>query len=61
MTSGPSGRLKLCLSSPEQTALVRSVLHDKAFQLGVDLVTLVVHDDASLAQQAKNGRRGARR
>jgi hypothetical protein len=61
MTSGPSGRLKLCLSSPEQMALVRSVLHDKAFQLGVDLVTLVVHDDASLAQQAKNGRRGARR
>jgi hypothetical protein len=61
MSAGPSGRLRLCLSSPGQMALVRQALHDKAFQIGVDMITLVVHDDASLAQQAKNGRRGARR
>ena len=61
MAAGPSGRLRLCLSSPGQMALVRNALHDKAFQIGVDMITLAVHDDSSLAQQTKNGRRGARR
>jgi hypothetical protein len=61
MSAGPSGRLKLCLASPEHMAMVRSTLHDKAFQVGVDMITMAVHDDSTLVAQAKNGRRGARR
>ncbi len=57
-TSGPSGRLQLHLASEDELALVRDILHDKAFQLGSDMVSLSVLDDAALAAQAKNGRRG---
>ena len=60
-SAGPSGRLRLHLSSDAELQTVRTALHDKAFQLGSDLISLTVSDDASLAQQAKNGRRGARR
>jgi hypothetical protein len=59
-TSGPAGRLQLHLSSEEELSLVRNLLHDKAFQLGSDMVSLSVLDDTALASQAKNGRRGAR-
>jgi hypothetical protein len=59
-TSGPSGRLQLHLASEDELALVRDILHDKAFQLGSDMVSLSVLDDAALAAQTKNGRRGGR-
>jgi hypothetical protein len=59
-TTGPSGRLQVHLTSEAELAVLREALHDKAFQLGSDLVSLTVTDDANLAAQAKNGRRGAR-
>jgi hypothetical protein len=59
-TSGPSGRLQVHVASEEELEEVRRALHDKAFQLGSDLVSITVVDDEALAQQAKNGRRGAR-
>jgi len=58
---GPSGRLRLHLSTASEAQLVRRTLHDRAFQHGPDLVSLAVFDDASLDAQTKNGRRGARR
>jgi len=60
-SSGPSGRLQVHVASEEELEAVRRTLHDKAFQLGSDLVSLTVVDDDALALQAKNGRRGARR
>lgn len=59
-SSGPSGRLQVHLASEEEMEAVRLTLHDKAIQLGGDMVSLTVTDDAALALQAKNGRRGAR-
>ncbi|CAK0820994.1 unnamed protein product [Prorocentrum cordatum] len=60
-SSGAGGRLRLHLTSTEELGKVRDALHDKAFQLGSEMVSLTVSDDASLAEQAKNGRRGVRR
>ncbi len=48
------------MASEEELEEVRRALHDKAFQLGSDLVSITVVDDVALAQQAKNGRRGVR-
>jgi hypothetical protein len=59
-SAGPSGRLQIHLASETQLAEVRASLHDKAFQLGSDMVSITVTDDAALAAQAKNGRRGVR-
>ena len=56
-SDAPSGRLRLHLSTAGQA----EALHDKAFQLGPDLISLSVSDDADLVAQATNGRRGARR
>ena len=60
MAAGPSGRMRLCLSSAAEVAAVRGILHDKAFTMGPDTITMAVHDDDTLAMQAKNGRGGAR-
>ena len=59
-SAGPSGRLQVHVASEEELEAVRRTLHDRAFQLGSDLISLSVVDDAALARQAKNGRRGAR-
>ncbi len=48
------------MASEEELAAVRLALHDKAFQLGSDMISLTIADDTALALQAKNGRRGAR-
>ena len=48
------------MASEEELEAVRLTLHDKAFQMGCDMVSLTVADDAALALQAKNGRRGVR-
>jgi hypothetical protein len=58
-SSGPSGRLQLHLASEAELEAVRDLLHDKACQLGSDMVGLTVTDDAVLATQARNDRRGA--
>ena len=60
-SAGPCGRLRLHLATLADARLVRATLHDKAFQQGADLVSLTVIDDSTLAAQANNGRRGARR
>jgi hypothetical protein len=59
-SAGPSGRLQVHVASEEELAAVRLALHDRAFQLGCDMISLTIADDAALALQAKNGRRGAR-
>ena len=59
-SAGPSGRLQVHVASEEELAAVRLALHDKAFQLGSDMISLTIADDTALALQAKNGRRGAR-
>ena len=56
--SGPSGRLQVHLASETELAVVRDSLHDKAFQLGSDMVSLTVTDDAALATQAKTAAGG---
>jgi hypothetical protein len=59
-SSSPSGRLKVLLHTEAELDAVRLALHDRAFQLGGDMISLTVADDVALAMQAKNGRRGAR-
>ena len=41
---GPSGKMRLHLSAPEEVELIRDLLHDKAFQSGSDMVSLTVQD-----------------
>jgi hypothetical protein len=59
-SSSPSGRLMVLLHTEAELDAVRLALHDRAFQLGGDMISLTVADDVALAMQAKNGRRGAR-
>jgi hypothetical protein len=59
-SAGPSGRLQVHLASEEELEEVRLCLHDRAFQMGCDMISLTITDDTALALQAKNGRRGAR-
>ena len=41
---GPSGRMKLHLSSESEVEQVRKLLHDKTFQAGSDRLSLAVED-----------------
>jgi hypothetical protein len=59
-SSGPSGRLQVHVASEVEMEAVRRALHDKAFQLGGDMISFTVTDDSALAAQTKNGRRGHR-
>ena len=59
-TGKPSGTLRVALRSAAQLKEVKDILHEKAIQLGSDLVALAVVDDESAVAQAKNARRGAR-
>lgn len=61
LASGASGRLRLHVRDGAEAATIRALLHDKAFQLGSDLISMTVTDDLSQAAQAKNGRGGAGR
>jgi hypothetical protein len=56
-SNSPTGTLRLAVMSEAEMRIVRDTLHERAIQLGSDLIAISVQDDAGALAQAKNGRR----
>jgi len=56
---GPAGRMLLHLQHPDHVAFVRSMLHERAFQAGADLITTLVQtEEESFAGRGARNRAG---
>ena len=54
------GSMHIAIRDPSAAAQVVSMLHEKAIEVGHELVTIIAAEDGCTAQRSKNGGRGGR-